>query len=160
MTHNGSWTAAKARRRAQGPGQHRSRKSVCRAAELWPVGRLVTQPRYAAVAFKAVQGEAVPYLILAGEGTPDGFWPQEDVAPFHSSKCGRGAKTQPGFKVLPWVGESPDMNPTEMLGTSFSAVCWRPQRAKGKDELFTALLEKGGAIADALLTSLVASMKR
>jgi len=59
-----------------------------------------------------LEKEVVHYLC-ADFGAPDGVWFQEDLAPYHTAKACKAVKLELGLKVLPWVGQSPDLNPIE-----------------------------------------------
>ena len=58
---------------------------------------------------EVLENEVVHYLC-ADFGAPDGAWFQEDLAPCHTAKACKPVKLELGLKVLPWVGQSPDLN--------------------------------------------------
>jgi len=53
----------------------------------------------------------VVHYICADYGSPGGAWIQEDLARCNTSKVAKACKQALGRKVLPWVGQSADMNP-------------------------------------------------
>jgi len=61
--------------------------------------------------YEEVLAEDVLSYIVAVYGAPDAAWLQEDLAPCHASKRCKAAKVALGLKPVPWMGQSPDLNP-------------------------------------------------
>lgn len=51
--------------------------------------------------------------IAINIGAPNGAWLQKDLAPWHAPKRSKTVKAELGFKMRPWMGQSPDLNPIE-----------------------------------------------
>jgi len=101
----------------------------------------------------------VVHYMCADYGSPDGAWFQEDLAPCHTSKVAKECKQALGLKVLPWVGQSPDMNPIENTWSELDRrLRARPTAPKTKDQLFEVLQEEWEAIPDAYFKKLAESM--
>jgi len=107
-----------------------------------------------------LQNEVVHYLC-ADFGAPDGAWFQEDLAPCHTAKACKAVKLELGLKVLPWVGQSPDLNPIENAWAELERrLRTRSTARKTKDELFSALQQEWAAIPSSYFKKLVESMPR
>lgn len=103
----------------------------------------------------------VVHYMCADYGTPDGAIFQEDLAPCHTAKIAKACKAALGLKVLPWVGQSPDLNPIENAWAELERrLRARPVAPKTKDELFTALQEEWASIPSAYFKKLTESMCR
>jgi len=77
------------------------------------------------------------HYMCADYGSPDGAWFQEDLTPCHTSKVAKLCKQALGLKVLPSVGQSPDMNPIENAWSELDrCLRARPTAPKTKDQLF------------------------
>jgi len=101
------------------------------------------------------------HYLCADFGSPDGAWFQEDLAPCHTAKKCKAAKQALGLKVLPWVGQSPDLNPIENAWAELERrLRARPTAPKTKDDLFAALQDEWAAIPGAYFKALVESMPR
>eukprot|EP00170_Pyropia_yezoensis_P000566 contig_2818_g567 len=94
--------------------------------------------------------QEVYHHLMAHFGSSGGAWLQEDLAPCHASKRRKAAKAALGFKVLPWVGQSPDLNPIKNAWNELDR-CMRAQETapKNKVEHFVALCEERTVIPDA-----------
>jgi len=109
--------------------------------------------------YAEVLTDHVVHQICADYGTPDAAWLQEDLAPCHAAKASKEVKQQLGFRVLPWVGQSPDLNPIENDWAELERrLRARPTAPKNKDELFAALSEEWEAIPAFFFRRLVESM--
>ena len=94
-------------------------------------------------------------------GSPDGAWFQEDLAPCLTAKKCKVAKQALGLKLLPWMGQSPDLNPIENAWAELERrLRARPTAPKTKDDLFAALQDEWAAIPGAYFKALVESMPR
>lgn len=103
----------------------------------------------------------VVHYMCADFGAPDGAFFQEDLAPCHTAKVAKACKAALGLKVLPWVGQSPDLNPIENAWAELERrPRARPVAPKTKDELFTALQEEWASIPSAYFKKLTESMCR
>jgi len=101
----------------------------------------------------------VVHYMCADYGSPDGAWFQEDLTPCRTSKVAKACKQALGLKVLPWVGQSPDMNPIENAWSELDRrLRARPTAPKTKDQLFEVLQEEWAAIPDANFKKLAESM--
>jgi len=99
--------------------------------------------------------------LCADFGSPDGAWFQEDLAPCHTANKCKMEKQALGLKVLPWMGQSPDLNPIENAGAELERrLRERPTAPKTKDDLFAALQDEWAAIPGAYFKALVESMPR
>jgi len=101
----------------------------------------------------------VVHYICADYGSPDGAWFQEGLAPCHTSKVAKACKQALGLKVLPWVGQSADVNPIENAWAELERrLRARPTAPKTKDQVFAVLQEEWAAIPDAYFKKLAESM--
>jgi len=101
------------------------------------------------------------HYLCVDFGSPDGAWFQEDLAPCHTAKKCKVAKQALGLKVLPWMVQSPDLNPIENVWAELERrLRARPTAPKTKDDLFAALQDEWAAIPGAYLKALVESMPR
>lgn len=111
--------------------------------------------------YEGVLGDSIFHHIMAYFGAPDAAWLQEDLAPCHASKYSRDVKAQLGFKCLPWVGQSPDLNPIENAWDELKRrLAAREEQPGNKEDLYKVLCEEWEAIPDAFFARLVDSMKR
>ena len=98
---------------------------------------------------------------MADFGSPGGAWLQEDLAPCHASKRSNAVKADLGFNVLPWMGQSPDLNPIENAwGELDRRLRERAVAPTNKDDLYQALCEESEALPADFFTALVESMPR
>jgi len=109
---------------------------------------------------EVLENEVVPYLC-ADFGAPDGAWFQEDLAPCDTAKACKPVNLELGLKVLPWVGQIPDLNPIENAWAELERRLRKRSTApKTKDELFSALQQEWAAIPSSYFKKLVESMPR
>ena len=84
---------------------------------------------------------------------------QEDLAPPHTAKVCRAVRKELGYCLLPWVPQSPDLNPIEnawdYLERAIRALNPQP---KTKEALFQALSDAWDNIPQSYFVSLVDSM--
>jgi len=107
-----------------------------------------------------LENEVVHYLF-ADFGGPDEAWFQEDMAPCHTAKACKAVKLELGIKVLPWVGQSPDLNSAENAWAELKRRLRKRSTApKSQDELFFALQQEWAAIPSSYFKKLVESMPR
>eukprot|EP00170_Pyropia_yezoensis_P002357 contig_9879_g2361 len=66
-----------------------------------------------AAKYAGVLENYVVHQVCSDYGAPDAAWLQKDLAPCHAAKAAKEVKEVLGLKVLPWVGQSPDLNPIE-----------------------------------------------
>ncbi|KAK1867307.1 hypothetical protein I4F81_009814 [Pyropia yezoensis] len=98
--------------------------------------------------------------IMADFGSTKDVVLQEDLAPPHNARSTRLVERELGLKVLPWVGQSPDLNPIENAWAELERRLRRRKVVpKNKAELFGALQEKWRAIPDAYFEKLADTMK-
>ena len=113
------------------------------------------------VKYAEVLTDHVVHQICADYGAPEAAWLQEDLAPCHAAKASKEVKQQLGLRVLPWVGQIPDLNPIENAWVELERrLRARPTAPKNKDELFAALSEGWEAILAFFFRRLVESMPR
>lgn len=114
-----------------------------------------------AAKYSGVLEDYVMHQICADYGTPDAAWLQEDLAPCHAAKASKEVKAQLGLRVLPWVGQSPDLNPIENAWAELERRLRKRRTVpKNKDELFGALCQEWDAIPHSFFKALVESMPR
>ena len=63
--------------------------------------------------YEEVLAEDIFYYIVADYGAPDAAWLRQDMAPCLASKSSKAAKVSLWLKPLPWMRQSPDINPIE-----------------------------------------------
>jgi len=56
--------------------------------------------------------DMVVHYLYAHVGSPENGLFQENLAPCHTAKACKATKEALGMKFLPWVGQSPVMNPS------------------------------------------------
>jgi len=101
----------------------------------------------------------VVHYMCADYGWPDGAWFQEDLAPCHTSEVAKLCMQALGLKVLPSVGQSPDMNPIENAWSELDRrLRARPKAPNTKDQLFEVLPQEWAAIPGAYFKKLAESM--
>lgn len=111
--------------------------------------------------YTGILEEYIVHQICADFGAPDAAWLQEDLAPCHAAKASKAVKDALGLRVLPWVGQSPDLNPIENAWAELERrLRRRPTAPKSKDELFAALCEEWDAIPASFFKALTESMPR
>ena len=111
--------------------------------------------------YEEVLADDIFNYIVADYGAPDAAWLQEDMAPCHASKRSKAAKSALGLKPLPWMGQSPDLNPIENAWNELDRrLRSRTTSPKNLDELWEALCEEWDAIPTAFFDSLIQSMPR
>jgi len=111
--------------------------------------------------YAEVLTDHVVHQICAEYGAPDAAWLKEDLASCHAAKASKAVKQQLGLRVLPWVGQSPDLNPIENAWAELKGrLRARPTAPKNKDELFAGLSEEWDAIPAFFFRRLVESMPR
>ena len=105
--------------------------------------------------------DTVVHYVYAHSGSPEKGLFQEDLALCHTAKACKATMEALGIEVLPWVGQSPDMNPIENAWAELERrLRARPTAPKTKDELFNALQEEWSAIPESYFKELVQSMPR
>jgi len=105
--------------------------------------------------------DTVVHYLYAHSGSPEKGLIQENLAPCHTEKACRATKEPLGIEVLPWVGQSPDMNPIENAWAELERrLRARPTAPKTQYELFNTLQEEWSAIPASYFKELVQSMRR
>jgi len=79
---------------------------------------------------------------------------QEDIAPPHTAKVCRAIRKELGYCLLPWVPQSPDLNPIENAWDylEWAIRAMHPQ-PKTKEDLFQALSDAWGIIPQSYFVS-------
>ena len=114
-----------------------------------------------AVSYGALLEEHVVPRIVEDYGSTDAAWFQEDLAPIHTAKLCKAIKQKHGIRVLPWMAQSPDLNPIENAwGELERRLRLRPRMPKTKDELFAALCHEWEAVPTSFFKALAESMPR
>lgn len=98
---------------------------------------------------------------MADYGSVDAAWFREDLASIHTAKVCKATKAKHGLRVLPWVGQSPDLKPLEnACGELERLLRLRPMVPKITDEMFAALCQEQAAIPTSFFKAFVESMPR
>lgn len=84
----------------------------------------------------------------------------EDGAPCHRAQKTTAWKSQKGLTILPWPGQSPDMNPIENVWHILQMnIAKRPVKPSNKKELETILVEEWVNLQQEQIDILIDSMK-
>lgn len=85
----------------------------------------------------------------------------EDGAPCHKARTTTAWKEAQGIRVLPWPGQSPDMNPIENVWHIIQQkMAKRPRKPSNKAELVSAVTEEWLNIPQETINDLIDSMPR
>lgn len=94
---------------------------------------------------------------LAGDGRPFVF--MHDMAPAHRAKTTQALLNAKQVRVLPWCGNSPDLNPIENLWSQVQRSVNRAQ-VRNRDELLTAVRTAFAEVSIPYLHALYRSLPR
>lgn len=85
----------------------------------------------------------------------------EDGAPCHKARTTTTWKEEQGIRILPWPGQSPDMNPIENVWHIIQTnMAKRPRKPSNKEELVAAVTEEWLNIPEDTINHLIDSMPR
>ncbi|KAK1863329.1 hypothetical protein I4F81_005887 [Pyropia yezoensis] len=103
--------------------------------------------------------EVAYHHMVADFGSTNNVLLQEDLVPPHNAKSTRAAQRELGIKVLPWVGQKPDLNPIENAWAELERrLRRRPDTPRTKTQLFLALEAEWRGIPNAFFENLADSM--
>ena len=111
--------------------------------------------------YEEVLAEDIFNYIVADYCAPDAAWLRQDMAPCLASKSSKAAKVSLWLKPLPWMRQSPDINPIENEWNELdNRLRSRATSPKNLDELWEALRAEWDGIPAALFSSLLQSRPR
>lgn len=85
----------------------------------------------------------------------------EDGAPCHKARIVEEFKADKRINILPWAGQSPDMNPIENVWHILQMnLHKRPRKPTSKNDLFAVLIEEWTKIPQDTIDSLISTMPR